>query len=481
MMQRQYSINNDIVSSNSSFFLNGDDEFDSDSSSTTTTASIDDHHHHRRRTRFYYNSLLVQEHEEMFRLLLQSALQNRLGFGFGNEEEGNDRDIYSRLPKSISVKSEDYLEVSAQAVNKNGGRSNRDHSSTATTLQNFVKIEMSKLSNSSILPIISFIIVKSRIVAAAVWRVWRNTILSLGLEDGMWWVCEEYLGCKAIWNDSLGERFKINFDLLELQEDEQYFQRYMFASGCEGVFYFQTDGTHKGRKILISPFLQQVLIVPPILMHMPHERIRTTLGVGISGNNIIKVVCVMSTLMETTITSIAKVFTIGAQEWRPVPCPNNMLVCTHTIPIFEHGFIYWNLAKSTQLLCFDVSMEIFTFVAAPLRENDVKKDDDAEEEEDDDDEEEEEDQLVDIYMDWSDGDVVGAAVIELAVTVAEGFLRIALLYSLSIILFFDMLAISVCFDMALAILCTSGASSLQHVSSELWPLPLYLLAEHRFL
>ncbi|KAM6556144.1 hypothetical protein CsatB_003163 [Cannabis sativa] len=239
----------------------------------------------------------------------------------------------------------------------------------------------------------------------------------------MWWMCEEYLGFKVIWNDSLGERFKMNFDSSELQEDEQYFQGYMFASGCEGVFYFQTDGTHKGCKILISPFFQQVLILPHILMPMPYERSRTALGVGISGNNIIKVVCVMSTLMATTISSIAKVFTEGAQEWRPVSCPN-MLVCTHTLLVFEHDLIYWNLAKSTQLLCFDVSMEIFTFVAAPLRgllidffgkvgisnvvdvlgfviiENDVKKDDDEEEKDEEEEEEEDEEkvQLVDIYM-----------------------------------------------------------------------------------
>uniref|UniRef100_A0A803PJM9 Uncharacterized protein n=1 Tax=Cannabis sativa TaxID=3483 RepID=A0A803PJM9_CANSA len=61
----------------------------------------------------------------------------------------------------------------------------------------------------------------------------------------------------------------------------------------------------------------KVLILPHILMPMPYERSRTALGVGISGNNIIKVVCVMSTLMATTISSIAKVFTEGTQEWRP--------------------------------------------------------------------------------------------------------------------------------------------------------------------
>ncbi|KAF4350986.1 hypothetical protein F8388_021693 [Cannabis sativa] len=186
-MQSQYSINNGVVLSNSSFFLGGDDEFDSDSSNSSTTATaaaIDDHH--RRRRLYYYNSLLVQERQEMvnrrslclnrlrevsvevaslrnensylrsinvelrkqFRLLLQSALQNRLGFGNGvwnrDEEEGDDRDIYSRLPKSISVKSEDYLKVSAPAVIKNGGRSSRDSSSrsrncTTATLQNLVK------------------------------------------------------------------------------------------------------------------------------------------------------------------------------------------------------------------------------------------------------------------------------------------------------------------------------------------------------
>ncbi|KAF4359912.1 hypothetical protein F8388_008817 [Cannabis sativa] len=76
------------------------------------------------------------------------------------------------------------------------------------------KIEMPKLTNLSILP--SFKIVKSRIVAAAVSRVWRKTILSLGLEDGMRLMRDEYLRCKAIWNDSLRERFTINFDLSEL-------------------------------------------------------------------------------------------------------------------------------------------------------------------------------------------------------------------------------------------------------------------------
>ncbi|KAF4392173.1 hypothetical protein G4B88_026162 [Cannabis sativa] len=97
-------------------------------------------------------------------------------------------------------------------------------------------IEMPKLTNLSILPnfkivvnefthqisrdvlevIFSKLTVKSRIVAAAVSRVWRKTILSLGLEDGMWLMRDEYLRCKAIWNDSLRERFTINFDLSEL-------------------------------------------------------------------------------------------------------------------------------------------------------------------------------------------------------------------------------------------------------------------------
>ncbi|XP_062109451.1 zinc finger CCCH domain-containing protein 15 [Humulus lupulus] len=198
---QKYSTNG-VVSSNS-FFL-GDDEFDSDSS--ITAVAVDDH---RRRL---YNSLLVQDRQEMvnrrslclnrlrqvsvevtslrtenshlrsinvelnkqFRLLFQSALQNRLGSrsvfsekGFGDglwnrdQEELISReerqrtspiehsrpkktveaiDICSRLPKSISVKSEDYLKVSAQAFVKNGGRSrDSSRSRTSATLQNIVK------------------------------------------------------------------------------------------------------------------------------------------------------------------------------------------------------------------------------------------------------------------------------------------------------------------------------------------------------
>ena len=182
---QKYSTNG-VVSSNS-FFL-GDDDFDSDSS--ITAVAVDDRH------RLFCNSLLVQERQEMvnrrslclnrlrqvsvevtslrsenshlrsinvelnkpFRRLFQSALHSllvsrsvfsRKSFGDGvwnKDQEELQRslidhsraktvepiDICSRLPKSISVKSEDYLKASAQAIVKNGGRS-RDSSRSRTT------------------------------------------------------------------------------------------------------------------------------------------------------------------------------------------------------------------------------------------------------------------------------------------------------------------------------------------------------------
>lgn len=183
------SISHGVVSSNS-FFLS--DDFDSDSSST---AAIDDH-----RRRRLYNSLLVQDHQEMVNrhslclnrlrqaaaeaaalrrensklrsvntelmkrlsALIQSTLQNRLGSrsvfrekSFGtrfwdrNGEEGSvvenraesvELDIYSRLPKSISVMSDDYLKITAQAIVNNGRRSRESTRSRTTTSLQTVKV-----------------------------------------------------------------------------------------------------------------------------------------------------------------------------------------------------------------------------------------------------------------------------------------------------------------------------------------------------
>lgn len=193
------SISDGVVSSNS-FFIDSD----SSTTTTTAAAAIDDHRRrlynsllvqdHQemvnrrslylnrvrqvaaeatglRRENSHLRSLNVELNEQL-RLLIQSTLvQNRLGSsrtmfrekgfgtGFWDREEGAREsqirrsviesrgaenveldNVYSRLPKSISVKSDDYLEIKAQGIVNNGGRTSRGSTRSRTTTLHNVKV-----------------------------------------------------------------------------------------------------------------------------------------------------------------------------------------------------------------------------------------------------------------------------------------------------------------------------------------------------